>query len=100
MEIFPDCRGLLEQIKADRGDRDVLATLRGGDSKEMMEQKQIMAQVETVEEDEFVFGWGADYTHYFIGFVLLYVCAGCGVGCCGLYARYTTHPLSYEPDGA
>ena len=45
---------------------------------------------ETVEEDEFVFGWGADYTHYFIGFVLLYVCAGCCVGCCALYARYKT----------
>ena len=40
------------------------------------------------EDGEFVFGWGTDYTHYFIGFVLLYVCAGCGAGCCGLYARY------------
>ena len=37
-----------------------------------------------VEGDEFVFGWGADYTHYFIGFVLLYVCGGCCAGWCGL----------------
>jgi hypothetical protein len=46
--------------------------------------------METGEDNEFVFGWGADYTHYFIGFVLLYVCAGCCAGCCGLYARYKT----------
>lgn len=48
------------------------------------------ATAETGNDDEFEFGWGADYTHYFIGFVLLYVCAGCCAGCCGLYARYKT----------
>lgn len=42
------------------------------------------------EDEELVFGWGTDYTHYFIGFVLLYVCAGCCAGCCVLYARYKT----------
>ena len=42
-------------------------------------------ETETAAEGaEFVFGWGTDYTHYFIGFVLLYVCAACCGGCCGL----------------
>ena len=30
----------------------------------------------TVEDETVVLGWGTDYTHYFIGFVLLYVCVG------------------------
>ena len=42
-------------------------------------------ETETASEGaEFVFGWGTDYTHYFIGFVLLYVCAACCGGCLGL----------------
>ena len=38
--------------------------------------------------EEFAFGWGTDYTHYFIGFVLLYLSAALTAALFGLYARY------------
>ena len=40
------------------------------------------------EEAEFVLGWGADYTHYFIGFVLLYLVAGLLAAAAAMWARY------------
>ena len=40
------------------------------------------------EEAEFVLGWGADYTHYFIGFVLLYLVAGLVAAAAAMWARY------------
>jgi hypothetical protein len=70
-----DDDGVVAGMSADASERAIAEESRGGGAADS-------------SDHVFVFGWGTDYTHYFIGFVLLYVCAGTCAGCFGLYARY------------
>lgn len=67
-----------------RSDQDV----SGGQPPPADEGEEEGERIGGRSNEEFAFGWGTDYTHYFIGFVLLYMSAALTAALFGLYARY------------